>query len=228
MSVFYDPVRFRTLARFSAPDPWSENQIADYSLEEYVMMPPGSTRAVENGWNLHAIGIRWEGDLRYRLLPESLVELWKHGRVQLERLPGLLHAMEPRILETDCTLSQSWRKSTLLPMLMLLVVGPAVCLLIRVNGESMPIAGAIAMGFAIVLLTGFILWTVRSMKRRRLQEQIKWALQQVSGSSDVATHAPFESPFMTYFKLWLKLFATFVVLAVLAVGGAVIYFRFYA
>jgi hypothetical protein len=227
MSWFYDPIRLRTLARFSAADPWSENQITAYSVEEYVLMPLGSTRAVANGWRQHAIGIQWEGNQKYRLLPESLVELWRHERIQMERLPGLLHAMEPRILETDCILSQSWRKSTLFPTLMLLVVGPAVCLLIRVDGQSMPIAGAITMGFGIALLTGFILWTVRSMKRRRLQEQIRWALQQLSGSSG-ASPAPFEGPFMMYFKLWLKLFATFVVLAVLAAGGAVVYFRFYA
>ena len=42
--MFYDPVRLRPIARFSTPDPWSGNQLTDYSITDYVLMPIGSKR----------------------------------------------------------------------------------------------------------------------------------------------------------------------------------------
>src|ERR1700728_1803482 len=130
--MFYDPVRLRTIARFTAPDPWSGNQLTDYCLEEYVMMPLGSKRALDSKWSLHAFGIRWEGDARYRLLPECMVELWKCKRLASEKLPSLLHAIEPRLLETDCMMSQPWQRSFGIPMLIMLLLCPVVFLVIRV------------------------------------------------------------------------------------------------
>ena len=214
--MFYDPVRLQTLARFSAPDPWSGNDFTDYSIEEYVMMPVGSKRALDSKWSLRTTGIRWEQDSRYRLLPESLVELWKCKRIPAEKLPWLLHALEPRLMETDCIATQSWQRSVGIPSLMLLLVCPLVFLVIRVDGHAMPVGAAIGSGLMIAMLTGAVLWMMKSSKRSRVREQIRWAVNQISGSSSDGPAADIAAPTAVFFGLWLKLFIVFMVLVALA------------
>ena len=224
--MFYDPVRLRTLARFSAPDPWSEDLFTDYSLDEYVMLPLGSKRNLDSKWSLHTFGIRWERDSRYRLLPESLVELWKCQRISPEKLPWLLHALEPRLLETDCITSQSWQRSVGIPLLMLLLVCPLVFLLIRVDGQAMPAGAAVGSGLAIAMLTGAILWMMKSSKRSRVKQQMTWAINRMSGDSSSGPAAEIAAPTTLFFRLSLKLFVVFIALAALALGAGFAFFKF--
>jgi|GEM_PF-3918403 len=178
--MFYDPVRLQTLASFSAPDPWSGNQLTDYSVEEYVMMPLGSKRALESKWSLHAIGIRWEHEPRYRLLPESLVELWKCNSIAPEKLPSLLHALESRLIETDFTITQSWQRAFGIPLVMLLLFCPVLFLVIRVDGQTMQASAAIGSGLGLALFVGAIMWIMKSSKRSRAKQQMTWAIHHLS------------------------------------------------
>ena len=223
--MFYEPVRLRTLARFSAVDPWMTNLLTDYSIEEYVMMPLGSSRPVDSKWSMHSIGIQWENQSRYRLLPESLVELWKLGRIGTDKLPWLLHALEPKLDETDCMLSQSWQRAWGIPMLMLLLVCPAVFLVIHVHGERMPALAAILSGLLIALLSGLTLWMIRSTKRARVQEQMKWVLSQISEQRAAEPAASMDGSFNVFFKLSLKVFLIFMALMALGLCGGVVYWK---
>ena len=186
-------MRLRTLARFTASDPWSRNgsrnTLTDFRVEEYVMMPLGSTRALDSKWNLHTIGIQWESDARYRLLPESLVELWRHGRIPAEKLPELLHTLEPSLQDTDCLAMESWQRSIGIPLLIILFLFPAVSLFLRVQGEQIPAALAIPSGIFMALLAGLILSVMRAVKRRRVKEQMDWAIKMLSAETyDTVKH----------------------------------------
>jgi hypothetical protein len=220
--MFYDPMRLRTLATFTAADPWSRNALTEYRVEEYVMMPVGSKRALDSKWNLHTIGIQWEADARYRLLPESLVELWKRGRIPAEKLPSLLHTLEPRLLDTDCLTTQSWQRSLGLPLLVMMLLCPVVFLLIRVHGERMPADSALLSGFFIALLTGLILWIMRTMKLRRVQQQMNWAVNTLSGTS---SFPPLESQTKAYLKLGVRLFAAILLGTLALTAAVVVYFH---
>jgi hypothetical protein len=223
--MFYDPVRLHTLARFSAPDPWSENQLTDYSIDEYVMLPLGSKRNLDSKWSLHTFGIRWERDSRYRLLPESLVELWKCQRISPEKLPWLLHAIEPRLLETDCITTQSWQRSVGIPLLLLLLVSPLVFLLIRVDGQAMPPGAAVGSGLAMAMLTGAILWIMKSSKRSRVKQQMTWAINRISGDSSSGPVPAIAAPTTVFFRLWLKLCVFLIALVALVLGAGVAFFK---
>ena len=225
--MFYDPVRLRTLARFSAPDPWSGNQLADYTIDEYVMMPLGSKRAADSKWSLHTIGIGWEGTTRRLLLPESLVELWKRNRIAPEKLPWLMHAIEPRLLETDCMISQSWQRSVGIPSLMMLLLCPVVFLFIRIDGQTMPPATALGSGLLIALLSALTLWIAKSSKRSRVKQQMTWAVNQISGASPGADDPEIPAPSKLFFKLWLKASAILIALVALVAGAGAIYVKFY-
>lgn len=180
--MFYDPVRLRTLARFLASDPWSGHHLTEYTVDDFVMMPLGSKRALHSKWSLHATGIQWQNDARFRLLPESLVDLWKTGKVPAEELPCLLHSLEPALIETDFIPAQSWQRSIGIPMLVLLLICPIVFFAVRVNGGTMPATAALAAMFVIALGTGLTLWVLRINKRSRAKEQTTWALTRFAQS----------------------------------------------
>lgn len=225
--MFYDPVKLRTIARFTAADPWSGNQLTDYTLDEYVMLPLGSKRAIESKWSLHSFGIQWENNPRYRLLPESLVQLWKCGQLPSEKLPSVLHAIEPRLMEADFAMSQSWQRSVGIPILLLLLLCPVILLMIAVDGKAMPAVAAIVSGLALALLSGLILWLVNTGKRNRTKQQMAWALNQISPGSSPEPSRKLNSPLGEFFNLYVKVLVVFIGFILLAAGVGAIYIKLY-
>src|SRR5258708_34933299 len=114
--------RLRIEARFTANDPWNENRSTPFLLEAYMPAPKGTAPPArhnnscrygirpDRGADDRILGVSEEG----RMLPESLVRLWRAGRIPAEALPRLLHQMEPTLKGSDRNLVCLTRANTIL------------------------------------------------------------------------------------------------------------------
>ena len=99
----------RTLETFRARDPWNQDRETTFEIVEYVMMPEAFKRAVDSRLFQRRFGLQSEIDGVERLLPDSLVYLWKTGMAGTgfvlstpsQSLPQLLKLLEPRLYGTD-------------------------------------------------------------------------------------------------------------------------------
>ena len=97
--------RVRSEGGFTAPDPWNGNRRTEFTIEVYKMLDPHSPRGTggKDGWfwGPPLFGIKSEIDGRQRMLPESLVELWRTHRIPPEALPRLLWQMQSSLKQGD-------------------------------------------------------------------------------------------------------------------------------
>src|SRR5882724_13590696 len=137
--MVFNALRLRTLGRFSSGDPWNGSRPTKFSIEEYVMMPQGSAQAVDSSQFAHRIGLRSEADGCQRMIPESLVELWRRGQVPPERLPVLAQAIAPRILKEDYNLilHQSPTKTIFIPLIAVFAVVVLVGVFVPMEGQHL-------------------------------------------------------------------------------------------
>lgn len=101
MNVELFPVRVKTLAAFSALDPWNELAPAEFTIEAHLLGPKNPVRAPRDAGGPYILGIRSELDGETHIMPESLSEIWNTGKAPAEALPGLLHGIEPRLRKRD-------------------------------------------------------------------------------------------------------------------------------
>ena len=224
MVITFHARRLRTLGQFTAPDPWNANRPTAFSIEEYVMMPSGATQAVDSSQYIHRAGLRSEVDGSQRMLPESLIELWRRGQVPAEHIPGLMRAIESRLTKDDYNLilHQSPMKTVVLPLIAVFVVIVLVGLFAPVDGGplSLPVALAVATGFSLFI--GAIFWMIRQTARSRRAGQMKWLLAAQSG---VAGPVP-EGRAKGTTKMFFKLFGLMLLLGALTVGGMGLWFKY--
>lgn len=90
-------MRVKTLAAFSAPDPWNEKAPAEFTIESHLLGPKNPVRAPRDTGGPYILGIRSGIDGETHIMPESLSELWNAGKAPAEALPGLLRGSEPRL-----------------------------------------------------------------------------------------------------------------------------------
>jgi hypothetical protein len=211
----------RTLHQFAAADPWNGNRPAQFTMEEYVMMPSGVQKAVDSDRFAHRIGIRSSVGGEH-MLPESLVALWRNGQVRLERIPALTKAIEPRLLKEDFNLilhRRSIKNDFVIPLivvffLILVVMGLGT----RSEGHfSLPLA--LFISAAMTLVTGGILWMMRQTARKRRAEQMKWFLDAESGVAPVALPGRAR----TLLKRFAIIYAVFIALTLVIAGGVMVW-----
>ena len=222
--MFTEQMPLRTVGTFSAEDPSMNRLPTEWSIEEFVMMPVGSARAIDSRRFGHVIGIRPNNDRRERLLPASLVELWRQGRVQPEKLPWLLHAMDPKINATDFPLQENPLKSIAIVLPAVFVITAAVTAFVPMDGARLPLGFAVAAGFGMTLITSAILWIVSRSQLHRRNQQMDWALKLIeSGSVSVAAPEKLEGTLRMYLKMGIKFYVILLAAASLAGGGAVLW-----
>lgn len=222
--MFTEQMPLRTVGTFSAEDPSMNRLPTEWSIEEFVMMPVGSARAIDSRRFGHVIGIRPNNDRRERLLPASLVELWRQGRVQPEKLPWLLHAMDPKINATDFPLQENPLKSIAIVLPAVFVITAAVTAFVPMDGARLPLGFAVAAGFGMTLITSAILWIVSRSQLYRRNQQMDWALKLIeSGSVSVAAPEKLEGTLRMYLKMGIKFYVILLAAASLAGGGAVLW-----
>jgi hypothetical protein len=97
--------RVRSGGGFIAADPWNGNRQTDFTIEVYKMLAPESPlgTGIKDSWFFGPpmFAIKSEIDGQVRMLPESLVELWRTQRVPAESLPRLLRQMQPSLKTSD-------------------------------------------------------------------------------------------------------------------------------
>lgn len=222
--MFTEQMPLRTVGTFSAEDPSMNRLPTEWSIEEFVMMPVGSARAIDSRRFGHVIGIRPNNDRRERLLPASLVELWRQGRVQPEKLPWLLHAMDPKINATDFPLQENPLKSIAIVLPAVFVITAAVTAFVPMDGARLPLGFAVAAGLGMTLITSAILWIVSRSQLYRRNQQMDWALKLIeSGSVSVAAPEKLEGTLRMYLKMGIKFYVILLAAASLAGGGAVLW-----
>lgn len=95
----FKPARVKTEGSFTAEDPWNQNRRSSFTIEAYIMAAKGPRPTARTKvFGSYLLGIRSEADGVERMLPESLVHLWRTNRVPSEALPRLLEAL-PRLLK---------------------------------------------------------------------------------------------------------------------------------
>jgi hypothetical protein len=205
----------RTLHQFAAPDPSNGNRQTQFTIEEYVMMPTGAGKAVENSKFVHRLSVRSKAG--EHMLPESLVELWRRGRVPAERIPALRKAIEPRLIKEDFDLilhPQSLKNLVIPLIVVFLFMFVFMCFATRSEGHlSLPLALFISAGLTIV--TGGLMWMFRQTARKRRAQQMKWLLDAESG----VPPEPLPGRTKTRLKRFAFLYALILVLTLMVMGG---------
>ena len=222
MVLVFHAQRLRTLGQFSSPDPWNGNRPTAFTIEEYVMMPSGATQATDSSQYAHRVGLRSESDGSQRMIPESLVELWRRGQVPAERIPILAQAIEPRVLKEDFNLilHQSARNTIVLPLLGVFAVTAGVAAFVPMDGERLSIPVALAVSAGFTLLVGAIFWITRQSGRNRRREQMAWLL---SVNSSAGASAPPEGRAKGRVKMFAKLYAVLLLVCLLFGGVAALW-----
>src|SRR5437879_10134517 len=98
----YTPRRVENLAHFNAADPWNGNQQTPFDLDRVFIrsIVPDRTN-LEDESKPHKYAIRSALEQHHRTLPDSLVSLWRDGRIPVEHLPPLLKGLEPNLKRSD-------------------------------------------------------------------------------------------------------------------------------
>jgi hypothetical protein len=187
------PRRVRTDTAFRAADPWNAGRVTDWTVEAYVMVPehrpdPG---------NLYSMGaserfaIRSDVDGGEHFLPESLIRLWREQRVAAERLPALLHALEPTLNRTDYRMIPKVERWAALSWAVAAVSVPAFLYfdaIFKAHHFPMPpVPAPVMIARAVFLLlamcgVGGVLGTTLGIpvvwvRRRRVDAQMRWATE---------------------------------------------------
>jgi hypothetical protein len=98
----YTPKKVQNLAHFTAADPWHGDQPTSFDLDRCFdggFVPDYA--AFEDESLPQKFAIRSELEREHRVLPDSLVALWRGGKVPVERLPALLKGLEPNLKRSD-------------------------------------------------------------------------------------------------------------------------------
>ena len=166
------PALVRTEGDFAANDPWNGGRRTQFTVEVYKMVPKiWDVSAARDARLLgdDLFSIRSGADGRSRRLPESLVELWRTGRLATEEIPRLLHALQP-----------AFHRSSYLPILHhrrfevsgiifgLLCLGMSIaCLAVTPDdGTNARTVGTVGFGVMAVALP--LLFVVSARRRRSL------------------------------------------------------------
>jgi hypothetical protein len=216
----FTPRWLRTLHQFAAADPWNGNCPAQFTIEEYVMMPSGVQKAVENSGYAHRLSIR--SNAGEHMLPESLVHLWRGGQVPVERIPALRKAIEPRLLKDDFNLMlhrHSIKTDFVIPLIaVFFIIFVVMCFATRSEAHfSLPLA--LFMSGTLTIVTGGILWMSRQTARRRRAEQMKWFLAAEAGAPPAALPGRTK----TLLKRFAVIYGIVIALTLIILGGVFVW-----
>jgi hypothetical protein len=122
VSAPWTPHAVRTLRRFRAPDPWTGEAAADWTIGWYSFEPNPGFRRNQEAWiqshvakiapadlarqKPHGVETGIESKGRVHLLPRMLARRWRGGGCEDGALPLLLHRLEPAMRRTDFTIAQ--------------------------------------------------------------------------------------------------------------------------
>jgi hypothetical protein len=167
----------RSAGGFVALDPWNDNRRTDFTIEAYKMLPPDSppVRSVKDSWlSGHAIfGIKSEIDGKERMLPASLVELWRTSRIPAEALPRLLWQMQSWLKKNDYVPPQAF-KIQLWIMVLASLISFSLTPIIYSVSDFDPIYDGLFM--LILVLMAVLGFCIVLRRRARYRRQMDWAL----------------------------------------------------
>lgn len=125
-------------------------------------------------WNgLPLFGIRSEIDGKERMLPASLVELWRTSRIPAEALPRLLLQMQSSIKESDYGPAQGFKIQLWTLMVVNLAVFSLLPIIFRLDDFDPIYDGLLTL--ILLFFSGLGFWIVLR-RRARYRRQMDWAL----------------------------------------------------
>jgi hypothetical protein len=167
----------RTECRFTANDPWNQNRLTTFLLEVYALAPKHQTPRDGRLYGIRpepdAVGRVLNVSEEVRWLPESLVWLWRDGRVPSEALPRLLHQLEPMLKWPDRNLVLT-RAHILQYVLVVFLALMLLLQLFNLLGSSFDPADWIVYGVQDIVV-GCLLYLLFHLRSRQ-KKQMKWAL----------------------------------------------------
>lgn len=171
------PRRVRNAGGFTAPDPWNGNRHTDFTIEVYVLIDarvPRSAITKDAGRRGQPMyGIKSEIDGKERMLPASLVELWRTSRIPAEALPRLLRQMQSSLKESDYGPAQGLKIQLWMMVGASLVAFSIVPFIYRLDDLGLIYDGLLTL--ILLLLSGLGFWIVLRRRARYLR-QMDWAL----------------------------------------------------
>jgi hypothetical protein len=178
----YTPKKVQNLARFTAPDPWHDNQPTSFDLDRCFdggFVPDYAAFEDESLPQKYALRSALERE--HRVLPDSLASLWRGGKIPPDRLPMLLKGLEPNLTRSDYVRLLSMNRMqrsirTYAPPslgVFLLLIGIALLFVEVETGAVMMAIGALLIAIPVRIM--------RRLNARRRQ-QTDWALGQSSAS----------------------------------------------
>ena len=200
--------RVRALEAFTASDPWNGGDLpSEFSIEEYVLRR-----------QIPAIAIRSGYDGAEHFLPESLVELWRTEKIPATRLPSLVHTLEPRLMQEDCSLTMHDHRRYRLSLLVGIILFVTLLVILRLanmpEGTARPgWLGSMTLATLLGLIGAWFGGMQMRMHRQRCRNQMQW----VAGDGAGAITSQMGS--------WLRLY--FASMAIFVLGAVVLGFVSY-
>ena len=178
----YTPRRVENLAHFNAADPWNGNQQTPFDLDRVFIrsIVPDRTN-LEDESKPHKYAIRSALEQHHRTLPDSLVSLWRDGRIPVERLPPLLKGLEPNLKRSDYIKLLSM---TRLQRIIRRFAPSSIGLIFALVGLAVTLDDA-GTGIVMMIIGALILVACEAITRQlhaRRKEQMEWAMGQPSAS----------------------------------------------
>ena len=103
MMIRLIPKFVKTVTEFTARDPWNADRETRFQLDAYVRVPelnPNMRVSKHLPLQRYLLALQPVGG-EMRMLPESLAELWRRKEVTEQRLPAVLHTIEPALTRKD-------------------------------------------------------------------------------------------------------------------------------
>jgi hypothetical protein len=185
--VSYRPVYLRSIGRFAAADPWNGNRPAEFTIEEYVMMPEFLAAPDEDPRYLRRARLRSVASGFEYAVPDSLIELWRRSEVSVQQIPALAQAIAPMLTLEDSNqiLGQSMKKALGMPIGLTFglsfVISPFIAFL-----EGFPIVIGLAISAGLTFIMSAIVIGLRQAALSRREQQMKWLLAAAGGSGAIA------------------------------------------
>lgn len=186
--------RVKTVLAFTAEDPWNANLLSSFTLDDYQVTVLNTDQPSNFSKDRLLAGffraLHSSADGAVHVMPESMVELWETGQLPVEALPGLLKAIEPKLIEND------YRPVMHSPLIKGLAYFHAVCFAFI---ELMVFVGVtfghvpVLIGGPVALGAGFLCWAALRYlthfgKFMRRWSQMKWLLAlHHSGQAEIAS-----------------------------------------
>lgn len=171
------PKFVKTVATFSARDPWNGERETGFHLDAYVRVPetrPNMRVSATMKPVRYLLALAPASGGEPRLLPESLAELWRRKEVADQRLPAILHSIEPRLASSDFRIYLASGALQLFAAFAAVMLGAVGALAAALRAQEPMLEVPMYAAFVLAIVAPAIILAIvarrRGVRRRQIRE----------------------------------------------------------